>query len=89
MSTINCRASVTHLCSCRYDICSEEVNCELMGLAHVAAACDSTKAACINEDNGLLLGIVIAHEVGHVYCPYVLITYMRSHVRCPQERARE
>ncbi|XP_019886765.2 A disintegrin and metalloproteinase with thrombospondin motifs 7 [Ooceraea biroi] len=50
----------------RYDICSEEVNCDLMGLAHVAAACDSAKAACINEDSGLLLGIVIAHEVGHV-----------------------
>ncbi|XP_071564717.1 A disintegrin and metalloproteinase with thrombospondin motifs 7 [Temnothorax nylanderi] len=50
----------------RYDICSEGTNCDLMGLAHVAAACDSAKAACINEDNGLLLGIVIAHEVGHV-----------------------
>ncbi|XP_032687133.1 A disintegrin and metalloproteinase with thrombospondin motifs 7-like [Odontomachus brunneus] len=50
----------------RYDICSEGTNCDLMGLAHVAAACDSTKAACINEDSGLLLGIVVAHEVGHV-----------------------
>ncbi|KAL0128942.1 hypothetical protein PUN28_003960 [Cardiocondyla obscurior] len=50
----------------RYDICSEGTNCDLMGLAHVAAACDSEKAACINEDSGLLLGIVIAHEVGHV-----------------------
>lgn len=54
-----------------------------MGLAHVAAACDSTKASCINEDNGLLLGIVIAHEVGHVYCPCVLIfnhNYSVAHV---------
>ncbi|EFN73626.1 A disintegrin and metalloproteinase with thrombospondin motifs 7 [Camponotus floridanus] len=50
----------------RYDICSEETNCDLMGLAHVAAACDSAKAACINEDSGLLLGVVVAHEVGHV-----------------------
>lgn len=40
----------------------------MMGLAHVAAACDPAKAACINEDSGLLLGIVVAHEVGHVYC---------------------
>ncbi|KAG7204373.1 hypothetical protein KM043_004817 [Ampulex compressa] len=56
----------------RYDICSERVNCELMGLAYVGAACDPPKAACINEDSGLLLGIVVAHEVGHVYCPYVL-----------------
>ncbi|XP_050455485.1 A disintegrin and metalloproteinase with thrombospondin motifs 7-like [Cataglyphis hispanica] len=50
----------------RYDICSEETNCDLMGLAYVAAACDPEKAACINEDSGLLLGIVVAHEVGHV-----------------------
>jgi len=60
-------------CVLRYDICSEGTNCDLMGLAHVAAACDSAKAACINEDNGLLLGIVIAHEVGHVYCPCISI----------------
>ncbi|KAF7382624.1 hypothetical protein HZH68_015543 [Vespula germanica] len=50
----------------RYDICSEGTNCDLMGLAYVAAACDPPKASCINEDSGLLLGIVIAHEVGHV-----------------------
>ena len=36
-----------------------------MGLAYVSAVCDRPKAACINEDNGLLLGIVVAHEVGH------------------------
>ncbi|KAI4488513.1 hypothetical protein M0802_011553 [Mischocyttarus mexicanus] len=50
----------------RYDICSEKTSCDLMGLAYVAAACDSAKAACINEDDGLLLGVVVAHEVGHV-----------------------
>lgn len=68
----------------RYDICSEETNCDLMGLAHVAAACDSAKAACINEDSGLLLGIVIAHEVGHVYCPCVSITrsIFRQRYKC-------
>ncbi|CAK9809490.1 A disintegrin and metalloproteinase with thrombospondin motifs 7 [Anthophora quadrimaculata] len=50
----------------RHDICSEGTNCDLMGLAYVGTACDPTKAASINEDAGLLLGIVIAHEVGHV-----------------------
>ncbi|XP_076766964.1 A disintegrin and metalloproteinase with thrombospondin motifs 12 [Xylocopa sonorina] len=50
----------------RYDICSEGTNCDLMGLAFVGTACNPEKAACINEDSGLLLGIVIAHEVGHV-----------------------
>lgn len=57
-------------CFLRYDICSEDTNCELMGLAHVAAACDLAKAACITEDSGLLLGVVVTHEVGHVYCIY-------------------
>ncbi|XP_015115568.1 A disintegrin and metalloproteinase with thrombospondin motifs 12-like [Diachasma alloeum] len=50
----------------RHDICSEQSGCTLMGLAYVAAACDPPKAAAINEDSGLLLGIVVAHEVGHV-----------------------
>ncbi|XP_012140614.1 A disintegrin and metalloproteinase with thrombospondin motifs 7 isoform X2 [Megachile rotundata] len=50
----------------RYDICSEGTNCDLMGLAYVGVACNPAKAACINEDSGLLLGIVVAHEVGHV-----------------------
>lgn len=53
--------------SSRHDICSEQSGCTLMGLAYVAAACDPSKAAAINEDSGLLLGIVVAHEVGHVY----------------------
>lgn len=52
----------------RYDICtSDETACNLLGLAYVAAACDPTKAACINEDSGLILGIVVTHEVGHTY----------------------
>ncbi|XP_017767754.1 PREDICTED: A disintegrin and metalloproteinase with thrombospondin motifs 7-like [Eufriesea mexicana] len=50
----------------RYDICAEVTQCELMGLAFVGTACEPQKAACINEDSGLALGIVIAHEVGHV-----------------------
>ncbi|XP_033312018.1 A disintegrin and metalloproteinase with thrombospondin motifs 12-like [Bombus bifarius] len=51
----------------RYDICAEGApNCNLMGLAYVGTACDPEKAACITEDSGLLLGIVISHEVGHV-----------------------
>ncbi|XP_043523345.1 A disintegrin and metalloproteinase with thrombospondin motifs 7-like [Frieseomelitta varia] len=51
----------------RYDICSETAtHCNLLGLAYVGTACDPEKAACITEDTGLLLGVVIAHEVGHV-----------------------
>lgn len=32
----------------------------------MATACNPNKAAAINEDDGLVLGVVIAHEVGHV-----------------------
>uniref|UniRef100_A0ABD2XC34 Peptidase M12B domain-containing protein n=1 Tax=Trichogramma kaykai TaxID=54128 RepID=A0ABD2XC34_9HYME len=49
----------------RRDICAEGNNCDILGLAYVAAACDPDKAACISEDSGLLLGVVIAHEIGH------------------------
>ncbi|XP_014212896.1 A disintegrin and metalloproteinase with thrombospondin motifs 12-like [Copidosoma floridanum] len=50
----------------RYDICAEGNNCNLLGLAYVAAACERKKAACITEDSGLLLSVVMAHEIGHI-----------------------
>ncbi|XP_043277763.1 A disintegrin and metalloproteinase with thrombospondin motifs 7-like [Venturia canescens] len=50
----------------RYDICSKDASCELTGLAFVAGACDPPHAAAINEDAGLVLGIVVAHEIGHL-----------------------
>lgn len=52
----------------RHDICADdEDGCGLMGLAFVAAACTDNENCCINEDGGLVLGIVVAHEMGHVY----------------------
>ncbi|XP_056633400.1 A disintegrin and metalloproteinase with thrombospondin motifs 12-like [Diorhabda sublineata] len=51
----------------RYDICADEgKDCGLMGLAYVAAACTKDENCAINEDGGLTLGIVVAHEIGHV-----------------------
>ncbi|XP_074033446.1 A disintegrin and metalloproteinase with thrombospondin motifs 12 [Leptinotarsa decemlineata] len=51
----------------RYDICADAgADCGLMGLAYVAAACTSNENCAINEDGGLVLGIVVAHEMGHV-----------------------
>lgn len=51
----------------RYDICTDDMtNCGLLGLANVAAACTADKPCAINEDVGLILGIVVAHEIGHV-----------------------
>ncbi|KAG5879484.1 hypothetical protein JTB14_013989 [Gonioctena quinquepunctata] len=51
----------------RYDICTDEgADCGLMGLAYVAAACTKEENCAICEDGGLVLGIVVAHEMGHV-----------------------
>ncbi|XP_076295392.1 A disintegrin and metalloproteinase with thrombospondin motifs 7 [Lasioglossum baleicum] len=50
----------------RYDLCDEEEDCNLLGLAYVSDVCKKNKAGCINEDNGLTLGITIAHELGHM-----------------------
>ncbi|CAH1118875.1 unnamed protein product [Phaedon cochleariae] len=51
----------------RYDICADAgADCGLMGLAYVAAACTKDENCAINEDSGLVLGIVVAHEMGHV-----------------------
>ncbi|XP_046392172.1 A disintegrin and metalloproteinase with thrombospondin motifs 12-like [Ischnura elegans] len=53
----------------RHDLCSKEDHegaCGLLGLAYVAGVCDPQKSCSINEDNGLLLGVVTAHEIGHL-----------------------
>lgn len=42
-------------------------SCSLMGLAYLAAACTHNEPCGINEDGGLLTGVVVAHELGHVY----------------------
>lgn len=41
-------------------------DCGLMGLAFVGTACTGNKPCCINEDAGLMLGITVAHEMGHM-----------------------
>ncbi|KAK0072902.1 hypothetical protein PV325_010630, partial [Microctonus aethiopoides] len=50
----------------RRDFCKGGIQCGLAGIAHVAVACDPTKAAALVEDRGLIAGITITHEVGHV-----------------------
>lgn len=54
----------------RHDICSGDDgtgnSCNLMGLANLATACNPTASCSINEDAGLLLGITVSHEIGHV-----------------------
>ncbi|XP_069698808.1 A disintegrin and metalloproteinase with thrombospondin motifs 12-like [Periplaneta americana] len=51
----------------RYDICIDNMTeCGLLGLAYVAQACNPNKTCAICEDTGLLLGVTVTHEVGHV-----------------------
>ncbi|PSN50868.1 A disintegrin and metalloproteinase with thrombospondin motifs 12 [Blattella germanica] len=51
----------------RYDLCALKTSqCGLLGLTHVAQACNPQKSCAVTEDNGLALGVTVTHEVGHV-----------------------
>ncbi|CAH1985625.1 unnamed protein product [Acanthoscelides obtectus] len=49
----------------RHDIC-DSGGCGLLGLAYVATACKNDSSCAINEDSGLMVGMTVAHEMGHV-----------------------
>ncbi|KAF4532268.1 hypothetical protein B566_EDAN007240, partial [Ephemera danica] len=51
----------------REDQCQgeKEEGCGLLGLAYTSGACKRESMCNICEDNGLMLGFVIAHEIGH------------------------
>ncbi|KAL1506610.1 hypothetical protein ABEB36_005939 [Hypothenemus hampei] len=50
-----------------YDLCAQgEEDCDLTGLAYVAGACSKTEHCAINEDGGLILSVIVAHEIGHL-----------------------
>ncbi|KAK0072882.1 hypothetical protein PV325_010650, partial [Microctonus aethiopoides] len=50
----------------RHDFCDKGVGCRLNGLASIGTVCDPSQAAAIIEELGLVAGIVITHEVGHL-----------------------
>ncbi|KAF7267253.1 hypothetical protein GWI33_019506 [Rhynchophorus ferrugineus] len=52
----------------RHDLCAPGSNdCGLTGLASTGMACDTEgSAGCINEDRGLPLAVIVAHELGHL-----------------------
>jgi hypothetical protein len=50
----------------RYDICLDEVDCGTTGLATVGGCCGPNVSCAICEDMGLVVGTVIAHEIGHL-----------------------
>ncbi|KAK0074845.1 hypothetical protein PV325_007729, partial [Microctonus aethiopoides] len=41
-------------------------DCSTAGLGNIAAACDPAKAVAICVDRGLISGVIITHELGHV-----------------------
>ncbi|CAG9772555.1 unnamed protein product [Ceutorhynchus assimilis] len=51
----------------RYDLCGDgEKDCDLTGLAYVGGACSEREQCGINEDGGLVLSVIVAHEIGHL-----------------------
>jgi hypothetical protein len=51
----------------RLDICTDNMSdCGLLGLAYTAQACNPNLSCAICEDTGLLLGVTVAHEIGHI-----------------------
>jgi hypothetical protein len=49
------------------DLCANDMtDCGLLGLAYMAQACNPKKSCAICEDDGLLLAVVVIHEIGHV-----------------------
>ncbi|XP_060526930.1 A disintegrin and metalloproteinase with thrombospondin motifs 12-like [Cylas formicarius] len=51
----------------RYDLCAEgESECGLTGLAYIAGGCTEDQQCAINEDCGLVLAVIVAHEIGHL-----------------------
>ncbi|KAK9869843.1 hypothetical protein WA026_003569 [Henosepilachna vigintioctopunctata] len=51
----------------RHDLCGDNATkCGLEGLAYVGTPCTPDEPCAINEDSGLILSIVAAHELGHV-----------------------
>ncbi|PNF21231.1 hypothetical protein B7P43_G04192 [Cryptotermes secundus] len=50
----------------KYDICAGWDDCGTVGLANVAGCCGPESSCAICEDTGLVVGTVIAHEIGHL-----------------------
>lgn len=50
----------------RYNICKDKNQpCETLGLTRTRGMCIFPNSASIGEDNGLMLGMTLAHETGH------------------------
>jgi hypothetical protein len=50
----------------KHDICAGADDCGAVGLANIAGCCQKGQSCAICEDTGLVVGTVMAHEVGHL-----------------------
>lgn len=50
----------------RFDICTDKCDCSLLGLANTAQACKANLSCAIFKDTGLVLGVTVTQEIGHV-----------------------
>ena len=61
-------SGIAVLCSCRNDICYDlDDSCSDQGSAFPGGMCVPDQACAIIQDDGLRLGYVVAHEIGHTY----------------------
>lgn len=50
----------------RYNICKDKNQpCDTLGLTRTRGMCNFPNSASVNQDNGLMLGMTLAHETGH------------------------
>lgn len=50
----------------RYNICKDKNQpCDTLGLTRTRGMCNFPNSACVGQDNGLMLGMTLAHETGH------------------------
>lgn len=52
-----------HICKNREAV--QLNHCTEVGVANVGGMCDSTQACSVNQENGLAVAFIIAHEMGH------------------------
>ncbi|PNF34596.1 hypothetical protein B7P43_G05875 [Cryptotermes secundus] len=50
----------------KYDICAGMDDCGAVGLANIAGCCGKDLSCAICQDTGLVVGTVMAHEIGHL-----------------------
>jgi hypothetical protein len=50
----------------KHDLCAGSDDCGAVGLANIAGCCQKGQSCAVCEDTGLVVGTIMAHEVGHL-----------------------